>query len=728
MAAVAAAGALIAAAIAAAPAEAVTTGNGALVYSPAAGSSFNPEGGRAAGTTYAKNIVLKYSGSANGTQLVTFDQLVLVNGKQMYPIYRSTDDGATWSHLTDIVPNNDFPTLARTAQPFLYELPQQVGSLPAGTILLSGMIMPTDRSSSRLVVYKSTDHGASWSYLSTIDTGGPATYDPTPTSTTTTVWEPSLIVDGNGKLAAYFSDERQKANGVLQAVSYRESSDGGLTWGAEGNVSAPTNSSDRPGMITVTKLPDGRYLATFEVVNRPSRSNNTAPVYFKISPDGVTWTPTTSIGTQITLANGRGIGSSPYVKWVPTGGPKGMVVVASKWGLDASGNISGGEDFYVNYNLGAGPWERLPMAVTYDSTDSAGGTFSGFAQSIDYSVDGRTLYQATNVENAATTYNDIRVGSIPLDAQQYEAEKAARTSDTSLVTDVNAANGGKVGNINLATSAVTFTVRVPSAGSYTLDVRYDNGTGGYEHPQRLRQRRHGDVDQLSRDRRLGAFRLGAEDGDTERGNEHDRVHQGNLVRGARPAAGVPGEHAARLAVPDREPRQRQVPGDRVGPADGRSARTAVGRHRERLPALEPPSGDREHAAVQRQQRQAPRDPGRADRQQRPGRPVGPDRQRHPELEPDDQRRVLDADQCEQRKGARDRGLLHRRRRRGPAEPVDGSGQPAVAVRAGGDPVAGPGRRRSGGSRDAARRSAGRRGLLEPPRSAGTVSRRADTSG
>ncbi|WP_223691509.1 RICIN domain-containing protein [Leifsonia poae] len=470
--------AFVSQAIVASGAEAVTTGNGSLVYSPAAGTSFNPEGGRAAGTTYAKNIVLKASGSANGTQLVTYDQLVLVGGKQVYPIYRSTDDGTSWTHLTDIVPSTDFPTLTRTAQPFLYELPQQVGNLPAGTILLSGMIMPADRSSSRLVVYKSADHGATWSYLSTIDTGGPATYDPTPTSTTTTVWEPSLAVDGNGGLAAYFSDERQKAAGVLQAVSYRRSTDGGLTWGAEVNVSAPTNSSDRPGMITVTKLPDGRYLATFEVVNRPSQTTNTAPVYFKISPDGLDWSPASSIGTPITLANGRGIGSSPFVKWVPTGGPKGMVVVASKWGLDAAGNISGGQDYYVNYNLGAGPWERLPMAVTYDSTDSEGGTFSGFAQSFDTSVDGRTLYQATNVENLTTTYNDVRVGSIPLDAQQYEAEKAARTSDTSLVTDVNAANGSKVGNINNATSSVTFTVRVPSAGSYTLNVRYDNGTGG----------------------------------------------------------------------------------------------------------------------------------------------------------------------------------------------------------------------------------------------------------
>lgn len=476
-AAVSATAALAAGLLIASPAQAVTTGNGSLVYSPAAGTSFNPEGGRAAGTTYAKNIVLKNSGSANGTQLVTFDQLVLVGGKQVYPIYRSTNDGTSWTHVTDVVPSTTFPTLTRTAQPFLFEVSQTTGTLTAGTILLAGMIMPEDRSSSRLVVYKSTDQGSNWSFLSTIDTGGPAVYDPSPTSTTTTVWEPSLAIDGQGGLVAYFSDERQKANGVLQAVSYRRSTDGGQTWGSLVNVSAPNNQSDRPGMITVTKLPDSRYLATFEVVNRPSQTKNTAPVYFKTSPDGLTWSPTTSIGTPITLANGRGIGSSPYVKWVPTGGPKGMVVVASKWSLDATGTIDGGQNFYVNYNLGEGPWERLPMAVTFDGPDAEGGTFSGFAQSIDYSVDGRTLYQAANVENLTTTYNDIRVGSIPLDAQQYEAEKATRTSDTSLVTDPDASNGSKVGNINNTTSGVTFSVRVPTAGSYVVNVRYDNGTG-----------------------------------------------------------------------------------------------------------------------------------------------------------------------------------------------------------------------------------------------------------
>lgn len=456
-------------------AQAVTTGNGVVVFSPAAGSSFNPEGGTPAGTTYPKIVSLNYNGSSNGNLVVTFDQLVLVNGDQVYPIYRSTNGGTSWTHVTDVNPSNDFPALTRTAQPFLYELPQASGNLAAGTLLLGGMIMPEDRSSSRLVVYKSTNQGTSWSLLSTIDVGGPAVYDPSPSSTTTTVWEPSFAVDAYGGLVAYFSDERQKANGVLQAVSYRRSTDGGQTWGSVVNVSAPTNQSDRPGMITVAKLPNGSYIATYEVVNRPSQSQNTAPVYYKISPDGLDWGSTTSLGTPIQLSNGRGIGSSPYVTWVPGGGPEGMIVVAAKWSLTSSGAIDGGQNLYVNYNLGQGAWERLPMPVTYDASDTQGGNFSGFAQGLAVAPDGITLYQASNVENLTTALNDVRVGSLRVDAQQYEAELASR-NDASLVTHVQASNGSKVGNINNSGSYVEFEVNVPSTATYTVSVRYANGT------------------------------------------------------------------------------------------------------------------------------------------------------------------------------------------------------------------------------------------------------------
>ncbi|UUZ95255.1 glycoside hydrolase [Paenibacillus sp. P25] len=242
--------------------------------------------------------------------LVTYDQLVYVNGVQVYPIYKSTDNGTTWTHVTDVVPSQNFPGETLTSQPFLYEVPQTVGGLAAGTILLAGNIMKADRSTSRIVIYKSTNQGTSWSLLSTVDTGGPAVYDPSPTSTTTTIWEPSLNIDSSGNLVCYFSDERQKANNILQAVSYRRSTDGGLTWGAEGNVAAIPNKSDRPGMITVTRSPNGKYMAVYEVVNRPSQSLNTAVVYYKFSDDGVTWTAN-DLGTPIQLSNGRGIGSSP---------------------------------------------------------------------------------------------------------------------------------------------------------------------------------------------------------------------------------------------------------------------------------------------------------------------------------------------------------------------------------------------------------------------------------
>ncbi|WP_062132744.1 RICIN domain-containing protein [Demequina aestuarii] len=458
------------------PAQGVSPANGSLVYSPAAGSSFNPEGGAPAGTTYAKIAALQHNGSANGDLVVTYDQLVLVGGVQVYPIHRSTDGGTTWTHVTDVVPSDDFPTLTRTAQPFLYELPEASGSLPAGTLLLGGMLMPEDRSSSRLVVYKSTDQGDSWSLLSTIDSGGPAVYDPSPSSTTTTVWEPSFAVDAYGGLVAYYSDERQKADDVLQAVSYRRSTDGGQSWGPLVNVSAPDNQSDRPGMITVAKLPNGTYIATFEVVNRPSQSQNAAPVYFKTSPDGLDWGSETSVGQPIELEDGRGIGSSPFVTWVPSGGPQGTLVVASMWSLDSSGAIDGGQNLYVNYALGQGPWERLPMPVTFDATDTQGGNFSGFAQGLAVAPDGRTLYQAVNVENLNTGLNDIRVGSMRVDAQQYEAELAT-INDASLVTHPQASNGSKVGNINNSGSYVEFEVDAPAGGNYTLSVRYANGTG-----------------------------------------------------------------------------------------------------------------------------------------------------------------------------------------------------------------------------------------------------------
>lgn len=462
-----------------------TTGNGTVVYVSDNSQTFDP-----GGATYSRIICLKNNGSSNGTLLCTYDQLknveVIMNdgsaaSKQVYPIYKSSDGGDSWQLIANVY-DKEYGLL-RTSQPCLYELPQQVGNMPAGTILLAGNIFDDDPyTQSRIVLYKSTDGGYTWTFLSEVDNGGPCIYDPSTTSTTTTVWEPFLGLSKNGDLVCYYSDERQKENGILQAVSFKTSSDG-VNWSSLSNVAAIDNTSDRPGMITVTALPNGKYMATYEMVNRPSISNNNAVVYCKFSDDGVTW-DAGSLGTRVALADGRGIGSSPYVRWVDAGGPNGMVIISAKWGTDSADNISGGQNFYVNYNLGQGAWERLPMAVTYDYNDLAGGYFSGFSQSFDVSPDNTTLYQATNVENfdnaktiSGVSYNlnDVRVGSLPLRGAIYEAEKAVITN-AQAETAVDASNGKEVRYINESDSSVDFqNIKIDKAGNYTILVRYSNG-------------------------------------------------------------------------------------------------------------------------------------------------------------------------------------------------------------------------------------------------------------
>lgn len=431
--------------------------NGKTIYKSEISSTFDP-----GGATYSRIICLKNNGSSNGVLLCTFDQLkkVLVdigNGqkilKQVYPIYRSSDGGESWELISNVY-DREFG-LMRTSQPCIYELPKQVGDMPAGTILLAGNIFDDSPfTQSRIVIYKSLDGGYTWSFLSQVDNGGPCKYDPSTSSTTTSVWEPFLNIGKDGKLVCYYSDERQKSKGILQAVSFKTSLDG-KTWSSLKNVAAIANKNDRPGMITVSTLPNGKYIATYEVVNRPSISRNNAVVYCKFSNDGVTW-DAGSLGTRVSLADGRGIGSSPYVKWVDAGGPNGMVIISAKWATDSKDNISGGQNFYVNYNLGEGTWERLPMAVTYDADDNHGGYFSGFSQSFDVSIDNNILYHATNVENihnkknidgSSYNLNDIKIGKIPLNGTIYEAEKAT-LSNVKVEDATDASNGKEVRYIN----------------------------------------------------------------------------------------------------------------------------------------------------------------------------------------------------------------------------------------------------------------------------------------
>lgn len=178
--------------------------------------------------SFEKATVVPTTGSADGETL---------------PIYKSDDYGTSWQPLTEVKAPaylSSDPKYAKYTSnwgaPFLYTLPQDVGNLKKGTLLLASVVTGDDyyykehkaadpnwtpsndgdRSDMAIALYSSTDEGESWKVLNVIATGGwqggsagavgknvakANTYkqvDP--------LWEPYLMVY-KGKLVCYYSDE-----------------------------------------------------------------------------------------------------------------------------------------------------------------------------------------------------------------------------------------------------------------------------------------------------------------------------------------------------------------------------------------------------------------------------------------------------------------------------------------------------------------------------------------
>ncbi|WP_405718611.1 RICIN domain-containing protein [Streptomyces sp. NBC_01537] len=268
-----------------------------------------PSGAPSYGSLYAHAIRLQHSTDSNGTLLASFEQY---SGNGM-PVYRSTDSGHTWTQISTISDQvNSWNNIQ--LEPVLYELPQAVGAFPAGTIIAAGDSIPTDNSATKIDMYASTDHGVTWSFVSSIATGGAAVAQ----NGYTPVWEPYFLV-ANNKLIAYISDQRDTAHG--QKLSHFTTTDG-INWSSEvDDVTYPAYSA-RPGMAIVTRIGNGSYMLTYEYCNAPSGG---CPVYYKIASNPENFGAAT--GVQLITTDNKRPDGDPYVTWLPTGGPNGTIVV-----------------------------------------------------------------------------------------------------------------------------------------------------------------------------------------------------------------------------------------------------------------------------------------------------------------------------------------------------------------------------------------------------------------
>ncbi|HEX4207594.1 MAG TPA: sialidase family protein [Ktedonobacteraceae bacterium] len=327
--------------------------NGQLLYTPTSANESN---------AYARTIELHHAGSNNGRLLATFEHWTNDGSPAAYIIRASDNNGGSWHTLTtvpDQLTGTGHPA-SHMWQPFLFEFPKELGSYPAGTIMLAGNTVPADGSYTEFQMWRSFDYGKTWKAAGVLQKGGPGGKG---------IWEPFLSLDSEGQLVMEFSDERDSP-AHSQMLSQMVSNDGGKTWGSVTHIVASAVAADRPGMTTVARIGNyASYVMSYEVCGRAN-----CAVHLKFSRDGKNWGNPTDLGSRVETNDGYYLGHSPFITWVPNGSPQGELILAAQRVYDVVDNQPAAGDYqsvFVNTHGGTGSWSWSPAPWQVSTTSSS---------------------------------------------------------------------------------------------------------------------------------------------------------------------------------------------------------------------------------------------------------------------------------------------------------------------------------------------------------------------
>ncbi|CAM5292854.1 RICIN domain-containing protein [Streptomyces canus] len=386
--------------------------------------------------SFEKSTVVPASGSADG---------------QTLPVYKSDDHGTSWQPLSEVKApaylSND-PKYAKYTSnwtnPYLYVLPQSVGGLKAGTLLLASVVSGDDayykehkaadagwtpnndgdRSDMAIALYSSTDQGSSWKVVNVVSTGGwqggsagavgqniaaankYQQVDP--------LWEPYLMVY-QGKLVCYYSDEndytgfdpvtgvprKDPANDTAtdshgQILVHRTWDGKNAAWSdpvvdVSGSVQDMGGGKTeigggRPGMTNIVRTTDGKWMLTFEYWGGGANTR------YAIADDPLKFFR----GTQ----TGMSVGSLPVVAGShPLAGGGSPVLIRLPDGRLVY-NASNSGDVWVNESgRSDGVWTE------YQTTSPA-----GYSRNLQY-VDGTGRIAILNNQGTSTiAYAEVDLG------------------------------------------------------------------------------------------------------------------------------------------------------------------------------------------------------------------------------------------------------------------------------------------------------------------------------
>jgi len=432
---------------------ALATASSAAAYQPTEQTAYTAQNP----SSCNKSPCILYPKSAqlpSGRLVMTFEDSEGAVVGQSMPIYSSDDLGDTWQKLTDLKApayvTSDSAYAAYTSNwtnPYFYVLPQAVGSLAAGTLLLADVVSGADsgggnRQNLAIVLYASTDQGVTWSVVSTIATGRNQANDP--------VWEPYLMMY-QGQLVCYYSDENDylsynSSTGVptIDPDNTTATDSGGQvllhkTWSGSGAWSSPVVDvagdtvsmgggkteigGGRPGMTNIVPTTDGKWLLTYEYWGGGDN------VRYKIASSPLQFYATGgAAGTGITalpVSSGSGTlarGGSPVLVARPDGSLVYNAAGSADVWVNPSGSSSGAWKEYktsmpsgysrnLQYVSGTGrmtiiraPWGTGP--VTYGQVDL------GNSNGVYYALVNRSTGQVLSPQNG-NTQDAAFTGNVP---------------------------------------------------------------------------------------------------------------------------------------------------------------------------------------------------------------------------------------------------------------------------------------------------------------------------
>jgi hypothetical protein len=326
--------------------------------------------------TYPRIIRLAHSGPFNGRLVASVNSTL--DGDGVGVVLESRDGGLSFKRISAILEPDGTRGRGQCCGT-LFELPRNLGLMPAGTLLwadTTGWEVPSGDRHVKQRLWKSADHGRSWSFLADVAVS-PNQYN---------AWEPELSMAADGQLVMHWADESDKPNHDQKIVQVR--SRDGVRWTDQRDTVTYSDFFARPGMPVVRQLPDGSYFMVYEVCNLPEPL---CSIYFRTSLDGWDYGDPLSVGVGVRTADGKYPRHTPMID--VTG--SGMILLVSEMLVNADGShaVDNGAAVLVNDRRGVGPWREISAPVQTPGVNNEG--CRNFSPALLVSPDNRSLLEIT---------------------------------------------------------------------------------------------------------------------------------------------------------------------------------------------------------------------------------------------------------------------------------------------------------------------------------------------